>query len=77
MRDIDTLATHLHAELSRARAGLGLSVIALTTPEEMLAEAERISGLVTVRMQTIEEQLGTLGTTRAAARTYLASDNPI
>ena len=72
MNDVDTLAAHLQAAVADARHDLGLPEIQLSTPQEMLAEAARISELVTSRMQTIEEQLGTLDATRSAAHGYLA-----
>jgi hypothetical protein len=72
MNDVDALTAGLHAVLSEARESLGLPEIELTSPEEMLADAARISELVTGRMQTIEEQLGNLDATRSAAHSYLA-----
>lgn len=76
MSDIDTLAAHLQAELSDARKSLGLPDIELPSPQEMLAEAARIAELVNGRMREIEDQLGRLKTTRAAAHSYLVSDGP-
>lgn len=72
MKDVDTLAAAMQATLSEARQSLGLPEVELTSPEEMLAEAARISELVTTRMRTIEEQLGKLAATRSAAHGYLA-----
>ena len=72
MSNVDTLATHLQAVLSEARQSLGLPEVELSSPEEMLAEAARISQLVTSRMQNIQEQLGNLDATRSAAHGYLA-----
>lgn len=72
MKHVDTLAAQLQAVLAEARENLGLPEIALSSPEEMLAEAARISDLVTARMHNIEEQLGNLDATRSAAHTYLA-----
>jgi hypothetical protein len=43
----------------------------------MLKEAGRLAGLVAGQMADIEEQLGTLGTTRSAVRRYLSSDSPM
>lgn len=72
MKNVDTLATHLQTMLSEARQSLGLPEVELSSPEEMLAEAARISQLVASRMQSIEEQLGNLDATRSAAHGYLA-----
>ena len=77
MSSLDTLAAHLQAVLSDARRDLGLPDADLSSPEDMLAEAARISELVTGRMRTIEEQLGTLEVTRSAVRSYLVSDAPL
>ena len=77
MKHVDTLAAQLQAVVAEARENLGLPEIALSSPEEMLAEAARISELVTVRMQHIEEQLGNLDATRSAAHTYLAAETTL
>ena len=76
MSDIDTLAAHLQTELAEARKSLGLPDIELSSPQGMLAEAARLAELVNGRMREIEDQLGKLETTRAAARSYLISDGP-
>ena len=72
MKDLDTLAAQLQDVVGEARQSLGLPDVELSSPREMLAEAARISELVTARMHNIEEQLGTLDATRSAARGYLA-----
>lgn len=72
MKDVDGLAAQLQAVVAEARQSLGLPDVDLSSPQEMLAEAARISELVTVRMRNIEEQLGTLDATRSATRGYLA-----
>ena len=72
MRNVDGLAAQLQAVVAAARESLGLPNVDLSSPEEMLAEAARISELVTARMRNIEEQLGTLDATRTAAHSYLA-----
>jgi hypothetical protein len=72
MKNVATLADALGAVLAEARESLGLPEVELSSPEEMLAEAARISELVSGRMRTIEEQLGGLDATRAAAHGYLA-----
>ncbi len=77
VKDVDTLAAHLQAVVAEARNELGLPDIELSSPQEMLAEAARISELVTVRMRNIEEQLGGLDATRSAARSYLAAETTL
>ena len=72
MKNVDALAEELEAVLSEARESLGLPEVEWSSPEEMLADAARISELVAGRMRTIEEQLGGLDATRAAAHGYLA-----
>lgn len=72
MKNVDTLSAALQSVLSEARESLGLPEVELSSPEEMLAEAARISQLVTTRMRSIEEQLGNLDATRSAAHGYLA-----
>lgn len=72
MKDAETLAAELRAVVADARHNLGLPEVELASPREILAEAARISELVTARMHNIEEQLGTLDATRTAARGYLA-----
>lgn len=74
MSRVETLASHLQAALNEARESLGLPAVDLSTPDEMLTEAARLSELVTNRMQTIEDQLGGLDVTRAAVRGYLAGE---
>jgi hypothetical protein len=74
MNDVDTLAAVLQTVLSEARESLGLPEIELSSPEAMLAEAARISELVSSRMRNIEEQLGNLDATRSAAHGYLAGE---
>lgn len=74
MTQVETLANHLETVLSEARASLGLPTVELPSPEEMLAEAARLSELVAVRMQTIQNQLDGLDTTRSAVRGYLAGE---
>ena len=72
MSNVDTLAAQLQAVVAEARHSLGLPDVELSSPQEMLAEAARISELVTARMQHIEDQLGSLDATRSATRSYLA-----
>ena len=74
MSQVETLASHLQTALNEARESLGLPDADLSTPEEMLAEAARLSELVTNRMQTIEDQLGGLDVTRSSVRGYLAGE---
>lgn len=74
MTQVDTLTNHLQRVLSEARESLGLPEVELSTPQEMLAEAARLSELVTGRMQTIQDQLGGLDVTRSAVRGYLAGE---
>ena len=77
MTDVDTLAGQLQAVVAEAREGLGLPEVELSSPQEILAEAARISELVTARMRTIEDQLGNLDATRSAARSYLAAETTL
>lgn len=74
MKSVDTLAAQLQAIVAEARENLGLPAVELSDPEELLAEAARLSELVTTRMRTIEEQLDNLDATRSAAHGYLAGE---
>ena len=77
MKHVDGLAAELQAVVAEARQSLGLPDVDLASPQEMLAEAARISELVSARMKNIEEQLGTLDATRSAAHSYLAGQATI
>ena len=76
MSNVNTLAAHLQTVLAEARESLGLPDVDLSSPEEMLAEAARISELVSSRMRTIDDQIGTLNVSRSAVRSYLRSEAP-
>ena len=77
MKDLDTLAAQLQAVVGEARQSLGLPDVELSSSQEMLAEAARISELVNARMQHIAEQLDNLDATRSAAHSYLAAETTL